>query len=366
MRVLFAGAPAAGHLFPLVPLASAFRAAGHEVVIASLDGGDVATRFGLPFVNIQPGVDWRTEIRALGAEHRPDLLARTIATNSADREAFVPLAALVNISVAEPMVALAEVWRPDLIVFEYLFPAGLLAGTALGIRAVQHDLGFTRTTRLRSLMVAEMAACFAPYGVPTDVPVIDVTPRSMTGGVDYGIASRPTPLPGSGSVPEPLSRPRIAVTLGTVPPKVDGLDRLSRVVSAAANLDVEVVLVMGDIDIGSLGPLPPNVRPMGWVPWHKLLGTCAAAIHHGGAGTALAALDAGIPQLVLPDGSDRYITAAAVHARGAGLQATAEEVNEDLLETLLRDTRLRKAAQEVSAEIAAMPSPTEVMRVLGG
>lgn len=366
MRVLFAGAPAAGHLFPLVPLASAFRAAGHEVVIASLHGGDVVARFGLPFVNIQPGVDWRTEIRSLGAEHRPDLLARTVATNSADREAFVALAALVNIAVAEPMVALAEVWRPDLIVYEYLFPAALLAGTALGIRTVQHDLGFTRTTRLRSLMVAEMAGCFAPYGVPADVPVIDVTPRSMTGGVNYGIPSRPMPLPGVGSIPEPLPHPRIAVTLGTVPPKVDGLDRLSRVVSAAAHLDVEVVLVMGDIDIDSLGPLPPNVRPLGWVPWHKLLGTCAAAIHHGGAGTALAALDVGIPQLVLPDGSDRFITAAAVHARGAGLQASAEDVDEGLLETLLLDSRLLRVAREVSAEIAAMPAPAEVMRTLGG
>ena len=35
MRVLITSAPMHGHLFPLVPLAWALRAAGHEVLVAS-------------------------------------------------------------------------------------------------------------------------------------------------------------------------------------------------------------------------------------------------------------------------------------------------------------------------------------------
>lgn len=369
MRVLFAGVPAAGHLFPLVPLATAVRDAGHDVVVASLDGGEVIAASGLPFANIAPGVDWRRELRALGAARRPDLLARTVQTNSADREAFVPLAALVNELVADQVVDLVARWRADVVVHEYLFPVAALAAAKVGVPVVQHDLGFGRTESLRALMFEEMRGAFERHGVvPPSVEMIDIAPPSMVDG--YGWPLRPVPYNGGGDLPAELAqrsdRPRVAVTLGTVPPKVDGLSRLDRVVAAAADVDAEFVLVMGGIDIGGLGPLPPNVRPLGWVPWDALVATCDATVHHGGSGTALTTLGAGIPQLVLPDGSDRFVNADAVRARGAGLTATAEEVDADLLRTLLTDPKLQAAATEVAAEIAAMPPPAALVPKLTG
>ncbi|WP_309114588.1 hypothetical protein [Saccharothrix sp.] len=39
MKVLFVSAPLVGHVFPMIPLAKALRAAGHEVVLAT--GADV-------------------------------------------------------------------------------------------------------------------------------------------------------------------------------------------------------------------------------------------------------------------------------------------------------------------------------------
>ncbi|MFE7633676.1 nucleotide disphospho-sugar-binding domain-containing protein [Kitasatospora sp. NPDC057518] len=83
-----------------------------------------------------------------------------------------------------------------------------------------------------------------------------------------------------------------------------------------------------------------------------------------GSNTALGALDAGIPQLALPDGSDRFIAAAAAHQRGTGLSSTAEEITPALLHRLLTDDTLTRAAREVSTEIAAMPSPTAVAEYL--
>src|SRR5205809_2675094 len=101
MRVLFAGAPGVGHLFPLVPLARALRAQGHDVAIASMDGGEAVAASGLPYLGLAPGVDWRAEIRELGRTRRPELFRRVVASNAADREAFVALAAHVNLAVAE-------------------------------------------------------------------------------------------------------------------------------------------------------------------------------------------------------------------------------------------------------------------------
>src|SRR3954471_13926287 len=104
MRVLFAGAPGVGHLFPLVPPALALRARGHEVAIASMDGGEAVAQCGLPYLPLAPGLDWRTEIREAGRLRRPDLLRRVTESNAADREAFVPLAAHVNLAVADAVV----------------------------------------------------------------------------------------------------------------------------------------------------------------------------------------------------------------------------------------------------------------------
>lgn len=355
MRVMFCGVPAAGHLFPLIPLVNAALGAGHEVLVASLDGAESAVG-DLPFANIAPGVDWRRELRALGAAKLPEEMARTVETNSADRAAFVPLAALVNDLVVERAIALARSWRPDVVVYEYLFPAAAAAATALGVPAVRHDLGFTSIAPLHALMVGHLS-------VPVDpVSSIDIAPPSMVGGASRGWPLRPLPPPAEGSVPLLLGdRPRVAVTLGTVPPKVGGLSRLDRVVSAAASVDAEFVLVMGDIDISGLGGLPPNVTACGWVPWDALVRTSSAVVHHGGSGTALAALSAGVPQLVLPDGSDRFITAEAVHARGAGIQATSDEISSSLLAHVVTDDKLRAAAAEVSTEIASMPLPESVV-----
>ncbi|MGW4892039.1 nucleotide disphospho-sugar-binding domain-containing protein [Kitasatospora sp. NPDC004240] len=370
MRVLFAGAPGFGHLFPLVPLARAMRGLGHEVAVTSMDGGEPVAASGLPYLPLAPGVDWRHEIREAGRTRRPDLMRRVVESNSADREAFVPLAALVNGRVADAMVELATRWRPDLVVYEYQFPVALLAAARLGVPAVQHDLGFVRTPKLRALMLAEMADAFARHGIdrlPEPADTLDLAPPS-TAGERYGSSMRPVAYNGEGGVPEDLAapgrRPRVAVTLGTVPPKTDGLTRIERVIAAAADLDAEFVLATGELDLATLGTLPDNVRPYGWVPWRALLDTCAAAIHHGGSSSALGALDAGVPQLVLPDGSDRFITAHAVRDRGAGLSAAAEEIGPELLHRLLTDAALARAAREVSAEIATMPSPTEVAQRL--
>ncbi|MFI2607799.1 nucleotide disphospho-sugar-binding domain-containing protein [Kitasatospora sp. NPDC018619] len=373
MRVLFAGAPGIGHLFPLVPLARALRGLGHEVAVATMDGGEAVAASGLPYLSVAPGVDWRRDIREAGRTRRPDLMRRVVESNSADREAFVPLAAHVNAGVADAVVGLAERWRPDLVVYEYLFPVALLAAARLGVPAVQHDLGFARTPKLRALMLAEMADAFARHGVdplPEPAATIDLAPPSMAGPQRYGRPMRPVSYNGEGVLPAdlaaPARRPRVAVTLGTVPPKTDGLTRIERVIAAAAEVDAEFVLATGELELGTLGALPDNVRAYGWVPWRELLGTCAAAIHHGGSGTALGALDAGVPQLVLPDGSDRFITADAVRERGAGLSAGAEEIGPALLDRLLTDDALARTAREVGAEIATMPSPQAVARDLTG
>ncbi|MEU0485051.1 glycosyl transferase, partial [Streptosporangium sp. NPDC006013] len=59
MRLLFTTAPLRGHFFPLVPLAWAARAVGHDVLVATTDGfAAVVARSGLPAASFGPATDF--------------------------------------------------------------------------------------------------------------------------------------------------------------------------------------------------------------------------------------------------------------------------------------------------------------------
>ena len=127
-----------------------------------------------------------------------------------------------------------------------------------------------------------------------------------------------------------------------------------------SDLDVEVVLALGDVDVSGLGTLPGNVRVAGWMPLSALLPRCAAIVHHGGAGTTTNALVVGLPQLVPPQGADQHWNATAVEQRGVGLTYRPEEAGatrvRGSLERLLGELGFARAAAEVRAEIAAQPT----------
>lgn len=57
MRVLFTTAPLPGHLYPMVPLAWALRAAGHQVLVAAPENfSETVVATGLPAATSAPPV----------------------------------------------------------------------------------------------------------------------------------------------------------------------------------------------------------------------------------------------------------------------------------------------------------------------
>jgi UDP:flavonoid glycosyltransferase YjiC (YdhE family) len=76
-----------------------------------------------------------------------------------------------------------------------------------------------------------------------------------------------------------------------------------------------------------------------------------------------AAIDAGVPQLFLPEdgATDCAINAAAATARGIGLTCAPEDVTADVVRDVIGDDRFRVAAGEVRAEAVAMPPPAQLL-----
>ena len=306
MRVLFAGLASAGHTYPMIPLATAARDIGHDVHFAVGEHVHESLRGLNPF---RPA-DSFYEIYAEDIE--PDL----------------------------------KRLRPDLVVHGWGVPEVGLAAERAGIPALWH--GFGR---------------MFPPGIGFERPSggvhLDVCPPSLQDADFLATAERipvrPVPFAEPGDFPGPL----IYLTLGTAfgTPEV-----LTTAIEGLAKLGTPVVVATGGV---ATGPLPANVTALAWVPQAAAIAHADLVVHHGGSGTTLGALAAGVPQLVLPQGADQFANADALVAAGAAVRLLPGELTaEAVAEQARKASSCREAARATAEEIAAMPSPDEVAREL--
>jgi UDP:flavonoid glycosyltransferase YjiC (YdhE family) len=348
--------------FSLVPLAHAAQSAGHDVIFATASSTvDLLATAGVHVVDVAPEVDFvamQPAAELAFRSNRPDAGPVT----SSDPHFFQ----LYANAMTPGTKRLVRWWQPDLVIH----PPEAVTARELDVPAVYHGIRFANHPdhvepwkRRDSALVKGGAA--AAWGT---VAALDVTPPSMSLCGTFGVPMRYVPFDGGGVLPRWLdkqrSRPRIAVTLGTVAPSIVGDDPLRRLLAAAHGFEGEFIFALGGLNPASLGPLPDNVRAEKWVPLNAVLMGCDGVVHQGGAGVTMAALNAGQPQMVLPQGADQFDTAEAVSRRGVGFTGSTEESAAAQLERLLHDHTLRTAAAEVKAELATMPSPIEVLSQL--
>ncbi|MEU5789057.1 glycosyltransferase [Micromonospora purpureochromogenes] len=331
MRVLFASLASVGHTYPLIPLAVAVREAGHEVHFA------------------------------VGEEVHAPLAANGL-------RPFRPADAFYEIYAEDLAPELARL-EPHLVVHEWGVPGAAVAAHRAGIPGIWH--GFGR-------MIPEGIGLELPTrnAEAAGRPHVDICPPSLQDEHFLATADRIELRPVAYSTPAALpageprrrSLPLIYLTLGTA---FGTRELLSAAIEGLAALDARVVVAAGRVPLDQLGDVPDNVSVQRWVPQAQLLPHADLVVHHGGSGTTLGALAAGVPQLILPQGADQFANADAVSAAGAALrligdEASAAAIAEHARRLLPRAGRTdhRDAARAIAEEIARMPSPAEVARHL--
>jgi UDP:flavonoid glycosyltransferase YjiC (YdhE family) len=357
MRILFVAAPLQGHVLPLIPLAAACRDAGHEVIVAA--GSFPPDVRGLPTVDI--GASFSLPRSAIRVALRHPGIARAEMRGTAGDTMVGELFGRANLALVGPLLAIAERERPDLIVYESLGQAGAIVAGRLAIPSVLQENSLWSALDLFRAVTASTALRRQKIAAPE--LTIAVTPPSLRAPAAKAITMRPVPFSGGGPVPDwllsPGDRPRVLVSRSTLKGPNDG-DPGPAVIAAAAQIEADFVLVRP----AKTGSLPPNVHAVDRVPLSEALPYATAFIHHSGAGSVLGGLAAGVPQLGTIGAGDRRYNAELLAERGAGLAVEAKTISAADLTRLLTDDRLRTAAREVAAEIAAMPAPATVVPAL--
>jgi UDP:flavonoid glycosyltransferase YjiC (YdhE family) len=382
MRILFASTSGGGHFSPLVPFAHACQRAGHDVLVAGPAGAaPLAQRACLAFRPVaEPSHEDVLRFRSGQAGLGPmQAMARALTGLYVD---------LYGGAALPGMLAAIEEWRPDVVVRESAEFASTVAAECLGVPQAQVAIGLSmQADKLLPLAAPSLDKLRARVGLPADPDgqslrslQLTMAPRSLedpSHAASSGLVRRfrvPTGdsaesvLDGFGDPDAPL----VYLSFGTeVPSRTrDYFPGVYRdALDALAGMGLRILVTVGDQrDPAELGPLPSSVRVERWVPQAAVMREAAAMVGHGGAGSVLLALAAGVPMVLVPMFADQPVNARRVAEVGAGVALadgpTSMPGLQPAVHAVLNDPRYRDRARRIAHEIQALPPIDHAARAL--
>lgn len=168
-------------------------------------------------------------------------------------------------------------------------------------------------------------------------------------------------------IPEGHTDPLVLVALSST--YQDQLGTLQAICDGLADLPVRAVVTTGPAIAPSALRAAPNIQVLSSAPHTRIMREAALVVTHGGHGTVMKALAAGLPLLVMHHGRDQADNAARVTAHGVGLalprnakpHAIARSVRR-----LLAAPEYRAQARVLGREILAAADGSVLMRELEG
>jgi UDP:flavonoid glycosyltransferase YjiC (YdhE family) len=365
----FAGG--SGHAEPLVPIAKAAQAAGHDVAFAGQHSavGTLEPHGFTLFPDPPSTIAGPATITPL-LEVDMEREYRTLRDAYADRFARVAVSRLLKLNVE---------WQPDIVVCDEVDFGSMIAAERLGLPHAT-VLVTAAGSFVRPEVVAEpLDALRAERGLAPD-PVLGMLARDLVFSPcppsfrDPAYPLPPSTLSIRPGVADPVARSvtppwhshrfdqrTVYFTLGTVFNRESG-DLFARVIAGLRKLPVNVVVTVGPhLEANVVGPQPENVHVETYTPQSAVLPHSDLVVSHGGSGTVVGSLAHGVPMVLLPLGADQPLNAARCEQLGVGIvvdavKATSHAVAEAAT-TVLDDPTYRVAAERIRGEITALPGP---------
>ncbi|MBW8688270.1 glycosyltransferase [Chitinophaga rhizophila] len=397
-KFLFAAIPAHGHVNPMLAVAQALIARGHEVLYAChTQFQSVIEKAGIPFAEDFSWGDGTVLYNEVMTEGNSKDLKRIFKQRlgiSPDYGGFYD----IN-GGTQQFIALIDRFSPDVCYIDSLFFPGITAAEvrripyALSVATpfalpsteyLPHEKGkrmhplkrfviwllFRRselsiTALLNAVRSKYCLPLLKDFRHPTGVAAYllystcafefkrkDLYPQTFYIGPALG---KP---PGGDDMQFPWhwldGRPVVYFTMGTM--FVDKR-RFFQMIKAAKGADWQVVITTGrslkDVD---WGPLPDNVLMRSYVPQLALLQHVSVMVTIGGYGTVGQALASGIPLVVLPPELEHIVTASKVSYRKAGITLRSWAVSAKsirrAIDTLLHEPSYKAHALTIAEDYA--------------
>ncbi len=377
MRVLFTTQPGLGMFTPLAPFAQALVGAGHEVAFAcaACFRPDIE-RAGFP--TFPAGLDWRNDQMTRYFPDAPPVgPGRSLWVDRLWRDWTVR-------AMTPDLLTLAERWRPGLFVREGLEYGACLAAELLDL---PHATAGAFWFRPLEPLVAPLDVLRRELGLAPDptgarlyrylalapMPPSWVAPDEAAPLTAHFV--RPEPL-GHAESGESLSwlsalppdRPLVHATLGTTEvTRTPGL--YEAILAGLRDEPINVLVAVGrHRDPAEFGPQPPHVRLERNVPHHALLPRCDVVVTHGGFGTIMGCLAAGVPRVVIPVQGDQPRNARRCADLGVGRVVGPEERTPAAIRAAVRavlaEPSYRRNAVRLRDEIDALPRMDHAVALL--
>lgn len=377
------------HFYPLVPLAWALRAAGHDVRVAHQPCLSRAVReSGLTSVVVGSDMQVDPEKRARAAEERRERASSTRPTAQEQmRHTRITLGLFADAAerMTEDTLSFARSWQPDLVIYDWVGYSAHITATLLGIPAVRHQFpgpdyavgipGWRETER------ELLGDLYRRHGIddvePDGLFTVDPCPPSVQFTLPDGhhhLPMRYVPYNGTGTVELWMTRRtpgrrRVLLTLGgTYLWMMGDLDPLQRFARALDGVGVDLVAAVPERGAAIMGSGGESLRVVENVPLELILPTCDAVISHGGTGTFATALVHGVPQIVSPPssmGEPPFHSADCITRAGAGrqvdVQGDSPEAVRDAVRAVIEEPRYRAAAERLAAEVRDLPRPADIV-----
>jgi hypothetical protein len=280
-----------------------------------------------------------------------------------------------------------EEWRPEVVVRETSEYGSAIAAELSAIPHVRVGIGLASLEELALGIVAETLddlrrsvglAADPGAGALRRSPYLTMVPASL----EDPAALEPTTTlrfrdPAVAALRDDLPRwwaaddaPLVYVTFGSVAGGMEMTAPVYRLaLEAVADLDVRVLFTVGhDADLDRFGSAPPNVHIERWVPQGDVLAHADAVVCHGGSGSTLGALAAGVPIVVMPLFADQPLNARRIVATGAGISVAPPDAAalRSAVVAVLDDSTYRGAAARLASEMHALPATDAAVDVLAG
>jgi UDP:flavonoid glycosyltransferase YjiC (YdhE family) len=366
VRVLLSTTSGAGHFRPMLPVARALAAAGHDLACAAPEeAAAMVEKEGLRHLPLG-GVPGDNADRLAVFQKLPTLspeearwlfgseifgrLNTTFALPGARSavESFAPDLVLHESGELSVRLAAEVAGVPQVAVTPSLIIPSFVTSAAAGIVDLRQELGLVPDPS-GALML--QAPTISPFPASFDFPH----------AADYDVHRFRDPDLRASAGPGDL----VYVTLGSEAhslPFFAGM--LREAVAGALTAGLPVVVSTGvDISEDVLGGLAGDLRVERWVDQAEVLSRARVVVCHGGSGSTLGALAAGVPLVIVPLFADQPDNAERVEATDSGCRVDPGPDLADRIGVAVRHVASQRPAgsARMAADVAALPVAAEAV-----